>query len=1054
MPKNNETTAKFKLDISELTKGIQAAKRQIALANASFKSATAGMDDWSKSASGIGEKLTQLKSVLSGQQKILDGLEEQYRLTAKEMGADSKAAENLKIKIENQKAAIAKTQKQIGQYETALSEMGSESKQSESAIDKLSRTIGEQEDELKRLKKAYSSAVLEYGENSREARNLAKQIGSLSSELADNKKEMDKVDKSADELDNSLDDLDDSAKGAEDGFTVLKGAIATFAGNMATQFVGAVKSGIGYLAGLADETREFRQDMATLNTAFDEAGFSAEQATGTWKDLYAVFGEDDRAVEAANNISRMAKNQQELDEWVRITTGIWGTYQDALPVEGLAEAAGETAKTGQVTGVLADALNWSSDAAEMFAGYMSEDVTNAEDAFNEALKECTTEQERQALITDTLTKLYGDAGDKYEETAGDIMDANKATADLTMAQAAMADKMEPIVAIVKQGFADILSKILEVTEGVDFEAFAGQIKAAFDTFINETLPKIIEGLQWVLDNKDTIIAGIVGIGAAFMAWKVVGIIQGIVAATKAWIVATEGMTVAQRLLNLVMKANPIGIVISLVTALVAAFIILWNKSEAFREFWIGLWEKIKKGVGDAITAIGKFFSNLWSDIQGVWGSVSGWFNTNVIQPVSNFFSGLVSTVSGFFSNLWAGIKKVWSTASGWFNNTVIQPIVNFFTNLFNSVKNIFTTLWSAIVTIFSPAIEWFSSLFSSIYNTLKSVIDVAVGIIKGCWEIICTVFGVAADWFNKNVIQPVADFFKKMWENISMWAKNAWTAVSNAFKAAASWFNTKVIQPVVNFFKGLWDKVKNGAKDAWTAISNAFKSAATWFNDKIITPVSNFFSGMWSKLKSGASDAWSGIKNVFSNVTGWFKDKFSAAWTAVKNVFSTGGKIFSGIKEGIEKTFKTVVNGIIGGINTVISKPFNAINGMLNKIRNASFLGISPFKNKWSQNPLSVPQIPLLYQGGVLEKGKLGLLEGKGTEAVVPLENNKKWINKTAKDLKASLQSEGIIGRTKTASNNVTNNYNFVQNNTSPKALSRLDIYRQTRNQLAFAKGV
>ena len=913
MPKNNETTAKFKLDISELTKGIQAAKRQIALANASFKSATAGMDDWSKSASGIGEKLTQLKSVLSGQQKILDGLEEQYRLTAKEMGADSKAAENLKIKIENQKAAIAKTQKQIGQYESALAEMKGESKQSESAIDKLSRTIGEQEDELKRLKKAYSNAVLEYGKHSKEAKTLAKQIGSLSSELSDNKREMDKLDKSADALDNSLDNLGDSAKGAEDGFTVLKGAIATFAGNMATQFVGAIKSGIGYLAGLADETREFRQDMATLNTAFDEAGFSASQATDTWKDLYAVFGEDDRAVEAANNISRMAKNQQELDEWVRITTGIWGTYQDALPVEGLAEAAGETAKTGKVTGVLADALNWSSEAAEMFAGYMSEDVTNAEDAFNEALKGCTTEQERQALITDTLTKLYGDAGDKYEETAGDIMDANRATADLTMAQAAMADKMEPVVATVKQGFADILNKILEVTEGVDFEAFAEKIKAGFDTFINETLPKIIEGLQWVLDNKDTIIAGIVGIGAAFMAWKVVGIIQGIVAATKAWIVATEGMTVAQRVLNLVMNANPIGIVISLITALVAAFVVLWNQSESFREFWIGLWEKIKDTAGTVVTAIGEFFSNLWEGIKSVWSVVTGWFQ-QIWDGLSQAVSNLVSSITRFFSNAWSNIKKVWSAVIGWFRN-----------------------IWTGITNVFSAVDSWFSNIFSQAWNGIKNIWSAVTGFFSGIWSGIKNVFSAVGSWFG------------------SIFSK-AWNGIKNAFS------------PMVNFFSNIWESIKNTFSKVGEVVGNA--------------------------------------------ITNTVKE-------AVNGVLSTAIKI---------------INGFIGAINAAI--------GVINKI---------PGVNIKKLSKLDVPQ---MYEGGVLKKGQVGLLEGKGDEAVVPLHNNKKWINKTAKDLKASLQNEGIIGKTKNASNTVTNNYNFVQNNTSPKALSRLDIYRQTRNQLAFAKGV
>lgn len=193
--------------------------------------------------------------------------------------------------------------------------------------------------------------------------------------------------------------------------------------------------------GLAESTREFRQDMGTLETAFDRAGFSADTATETWKGLYSVFGEDDRAVEAANNIARMADSQEELDEWVRITTGVWGTYQDALPVESLAETAAETAKVGKVTGTFADALNWNSEAAEMLAGYMNDEVVTAEDAFNVALSECSDEAERQALITDTLTVLYGEAADKYEETAGTLMDANAANADYTQTLAEMGERI-------------------------------------------------------------------------------------------------------------------------------------------------------------------------------------------------------------------------------------------------------------------------------------------------------------------------------------------------------------------------------------------------------------------------------------------------------------------------------------------------------------------------------------------------------------------------------------------------------------------------------------
>lgn len=126
------------------------------------------------------------------------------------------------------------------------------------------------------------------------------------------------------------------------------------------------------------------------------------------------------------------------------------------------------------------------------------------------------------------------------------------------------------------------------------------------------------------------------------------------------------------------------------------------------------------------------------------------------------------------------------------------------------------------------------------------------------------------------------------------------------------------------------------------------------------------FKSLWEKVTSGALSAWEGIKNAFKSVPEWFQGKFRDAWQKVKDVFSTGGRIWSGIKEGIENTFRTVVNAIIRGMNTIIAVPFNKINSMLNTIRNAHFLGISPFQNMWGVNPLPVPQIPMLARGAVI----------------------------------------------------------------------------------------
>lgn len=153
---------------------------------------------------------------------------------------------------------------------------------------------------------------------------------------------------------------------------------------------------------------------------------------------------------------------------------------------------------------------------------------------------------------------------------------------------------------------------------------------------------------------------------------------------------------------------------------------------------------------------------------------------------------------------------------------------------------------------------------------------------------------------------------------------------------------------------------------AWIPLLIAAMAAAVvWIVAKWAS-IKDWFSGLWEKVASGAVAAWDGIKSAFKSVPEWFQSKFRDAWQKVKDVFSTGGRIWSGIKEGIENTFRTVVNAIIRGMNTIIAVPFNKINSMLNTIRNASFLGISPFQNMWGVNPLPVPQIPMLARGAVI----------------------------------------------------------------------------------------
>lgn len=707
-------------------------------------------------------------------------------------------------------------------------------------IENLNDVAEQQEKKVKDLQEAYDECIAKgLDPMSAAAIKMRTDLNNEKASFEKTKAETEKYKKKLEELKNESEDagdgvkeLGDKAEKSSDGFTIAKGAVADFIGNGLTALVGAAKNAISSIAGLADETREFRQDMATLETAFASAGFSAEEATDTWEDLYAIFGEDDRAVEAANNISRMSKNQKDLNKWVTITKGIWGTYQDALPVEGLAEAAGETAKVGKVTGVMADALNWSSEAAQMFSKYMSEDVTNAEDAFNVALSECTTEQERQALITETLTALYGDAANKYDEATGSVQDANRANAEYQQTLAALADKIEPITTKVKDGFTKILEKVLELVEGVDLEAFGEKINTTFDKFINDLMPKILTALTWIKDNAPVIEAGIAGIGTAMLTMAIANKILAVVKAFKAFQAAQEGATVAQWLLNIAMNANPIGLIVAAVAGLVAAFVVLWKKCEGFRNFWIGLWDGIKT----AVKAVADWFVKAWTD------------------------------VSNFFISIWDGIKSFFSTIAKWVYNTVIKPIVDFYVGLFNGIV-------SAFHTVIDPWIEIVKRISVIIYDAvIKPIADFFVGLWNGivekataAWEFIKGIFIPVANWFNDKIIQPVKKVFTGLWDGLKNGATNAWNGIKSVFSTVANFFG--------DIFGKAWAKVKavfsvggkifDGIKDG---IVTAFKTVVNAIIKGINKVVAVPFKGL-----NGILDTLQGVSIVGVKPFNWIK---------------------------------------------------------------------------------------------------------------------------------------------------------------------------------------
>lgn len=342
---------------------------------------------------------------------------------------------------------------------SSLREIGSEMKlttaefadnaDSVEALTAKQKLLQKQFDEQAKKAEAAEKALKKMRDNGIEPTNPAYQ--KMQTNLNNTKADMVKIQK---EIDDTSKKLKSSKVDWESvGETVGKAGKAIGA---ACAAMGAAIAAAGAaFFGLAEETREARENMGKLETSFTTAGHSAEDAKNTYTELYGVLGDDGQATEAAAHLAKLTTNEKELSDWTNICTGVYATFGDSLPIEGLTEAANETAKTGSITGNLADALNW--------AGV-------SEDDFQASLDACTSEQERQALITSTLNGLYSEAADKYREVNGDIIDAQKATAEAFHAGSEQHNDQQPAAAIEGHGEPGI-------GHSVDIIAGAAQLHA-------------------------------------------------------------------------------------------------------------------------------------------------------------------------------------------------------------------------------------------------------------------------------------------------------------------------------------------------------------------------------------------------------------------------------------------------------------------------------------------------------------------------------------------------------------------------------------------------
>lgn len=548
---------------------------------------------------------------------------------------------------------------------------------------------------------------------------------------------------------------------------------------------GAIVAAGTALLALGASTAEYRNQQAQLVTAFEAAGSSAEAAKSTYNDLYRVLGDTGQAQEAAAHLAKITNSEKDLKEWTTICQGVYATFGESLPIEGLTEAANETIKTGQVTGVLADALNW--------AGI-------SEDEFNKKLEKCNTEAEREKLIRETLNGTYRDAAERYETNNQAILAQNEAQTKLNDAMAKLGEIVAPINTMLVELAAEVLSTLTPF-----IEEFAANHLPAIKEALAGVAEKIGAVISWIVDNwglVSTLATIILGIAAAL---SVVSTVMGVV--------------------NAVMAASPVTWVVLGIVAAIAALVAIITVCSQH-------WDAIKAAAATAIEGI-----------KAAWGAVAEWFG-GIVEGIRNAFAGIGEWLANLFVGAWNGIQKAWGGVKEWFTKiwegikSVYSTVATWFTTLFtnawqgiqnawNSVLNWFSNLWNGIKNVYNVVATWFSNIFKSAWNGIQSAWGSVKSWFSGIWDGIKGIFSAVGSWFSgiftsavngiKNVFSGITGFFSGIWNSIKTIFSNVGTAIATGIKGAVSTAVNKVLSVACNIING-FIKAINFAIDIINAI--------------------------------------------------------------------------------------------------------------------------------------------------------------------------------------------------------------------------------------------
>lgn len=754
MPDENiKTTLQFAADISDFKAAMSEANRAIKLANSEFKAASSGMDDWASSTDGLKAKLQQLANVQAAEEQKLAVLKTAYAQVVREQGENSKAAQDLLIKINNQQAAVNKAGQDYKKFSAKLDEVENAADDTGDALEDAGDAAEEAGKEAEKsgegwtivkdviaslAKDAVSWAVDKFKElltaGDKALSVLSARTGATAGEMEKYRDVMNDIYRS--NYGESFEDVSDAM-----------GQVVQMFGDMDNASLENVTKKAIALRDTFD--MDYKESLRAVNSLMDQFGISADEAFNLIvQGAQQGLNQNDDLLDTINEYSVQFKTAgYSADDMFNMLKN--GADSGTWSVDKLGDAVKEfniRAKDGTISEALVTyqkQLKLTDKDVAYLNTLMAQGGERGQKAYNIILERLG------AVRNDTTQYQAGVAlfGTMWEDLGATTVNSLMQTqGGISSTKAAMDEMANTRYDNLSDSFS-ALGRIVQTD--------------LIQPLVSTLAPIAKEIVQWLIDNMPTIGPIITAIAAAVGVLATALAIQGLI----------KSVAAAFAFLNATMAANPIVLVVAAIAGLVAAFVVLWKKCEGFRNFWKNLWDGIK----------------------------------NVFNAVVTWFQQAAQTLVNIFQTAWNGIKKAWSGVGNFFKG-IWQGITGIFKSADSWLSNKFGAAWTGIKNAFAPFVGYFQQIWNTVKGIFAAVKAVLSGNFSEAWEAIKGVFSGWGNFF-KGLWDQVKSAFSNVWQSMKDIGKNIVKGIWDGISGAASWLWDKITgfgNDILGWFKGIF----------------------------------------------------------------------------------------------------------------------------------------------------------------------------------------------------------------------------------------------------------